>query len=305
MASGKILLVGGSGFVSGTLARLARDMGHAVWVVTRGKKPLPEGVTAVRADRKDRAGFAAAVAGAGVQWDLVVDCIGFEADDAKQDLEVFGRLAGHLAFISTDFVYDPSRRRFPQPSDNPGTLTDDSYGGKKRQCELALLGAAGCPMRWTVFRPCHIYGPGSQLGCLPQAARDPELLKKLRAGETLRLVGGGHFLQQPIYAPDLAGLILSVMGNGLADRKIYGAAGPDIVESIEYYRMIAEELGVGLKVEETSVTEGLREHPEWRPFLCHRIYDLTPLRLDGLKAPNTPLRQGLAAQVKWLLEGKG
>jgi hypothetical protein len=41
-------------------------------------------------------------------------------------------------------------------------------------------------------------------------------------------------------------------------------------------------------------------HPEWRSFLSHRIYDLTPLRLDGLKVPNTPLREGLREHVRWL-----
>ncbi|MDP6453177.1 MAG: FtsX-like permease family protein, partial [SAR202 cluster bacterium] len=50
-------------------------------------------------------------------------------------------------------------------------------------------------------------GPGSLLGCLPEHGRDPELIEKLQAGDTLRLVGGGHFLQQPIYAEDLAEMV--------------------------------------------------------------------------------------------------
>ena len=300
MSAGRLLIIGGSGFVSGTLARVARDHGYAVWTVTRGQKPLPEGITALTADRNDPAAFQAAVTGAGTRWDLVVDCIAYEVQHARQDLEVLPALTDHLVFISTDFVFDPAQRRFPQPFDSPFTLTDDTYGGKKRRCELELLGADTGAMRWTVFRPCHIYGPGSQLGCLPAAARDPELLVKLRAGEPLRLVGGGRFLQQPILARDLAELMLSVRGNELAHRKIYCSAGPDIVESVEYYRLIAAELGVELQVEELPVDQSLQEHPEWRFFLCHRIYDLTPLRLDGLRTPNTPLRTGLAEHVRWL-----
>lgn len=46
------------------------------------------------------------------------------------------------------------------------------------------------------------------------------------------------------------------------------------------------------------VTRGQKPHPEWRFFLCQRIYDLTPPRLDGLKAPNTPLREGLRAHMR-------
>ena len=45
--SGNLLIVGGSGFVSGTVARRAVAAGWRVWVVTRGRQPLPDGVVAV------------------------------------------------------------------------------------------------------------------------------------------------------------------------------------------------------------------------------------------------------------------
>lgn len=296
----RILIVGGSGFVSGTLARSALTRGHEVWTVTRGQRPPMPGVRMLRADRKDPAAFQAAVESAGVRWDLAVDCIGYEVEDARQDLDVIAPLTGHLVFISTDFVFDPERRRFPQPFDNPATLSDDTYGGKKRLCELALFAGVPAGTLLTVFRPCHIYGPGSNLGCLPDTLRDPELLRKIRGGQTLRLAGGGRFLQQPIFAPDLADLILSAAGRATADRRIYCAAGPEIAESVGYYRILAGELGAELRVEELSLDRAWAEHPDWRPFLCHRIYDLAPLRADGLAVPATPLRDGLREHIRWL-----
>ena len=45
ISSPSILLVGGSGFVSGALARLAVSQGYRVWTVTRGQHALPAGVT--------------------------------------------------------------------------------------------------------------------------------------------------------------------------------------------------------------------------------------------------------------------
>ena len=83
----QVLIIGGSGFVSGTLARAARDAGHDVTVVTRGQRPVPEGVRALTADRKDPDAFAAAIEGAGTRWDLAVDCIAYQAEDARQDVE--------------------------------------------------------------------------------------------------------------------------------------------------------------------------------------------------------------------------
>jgi nucleoside-diphosphate-sugar epimerase len=300
MAAKRILVIGGSGHVSGAVSRAAVAAGHEVSVVTRGQRPLPPGVTALTADRKDSAALQR-VLPAGVVWDLVVDCIGYEVKDAQQDVALFSGCARQFVFISTDFVFEPSKRRFPQPFDNPYFLTDDSYGAKKRRGELEFLNGDTKDMQWTVFRPCHIYGAPSQLGCLPAAARDPQLLRKLRAGEPVRLVGGGHFLQQPILVTDLARLVLSVLDNPLSHRKIYGSVGPDIVASYEYYEIIAKVLGVPVRFEEIPVTAALLEHPEWRSFLCHRIYDLTPLRLDGLKVPNTPLTEGLAEHTEWLL----
>ena len=299
--SSNILIVGGSGFVSGTLARRAVADGHTVWTITRGQRPLPDGVIGLIADRQERAAFAEVIAEAGTNWDLVIDCIGYEEEDAQQDIAVFRDLTPHLVFVSTDFVFDPAHRQFPQ-SEETDYYFSGGYGGKKRLCELALTGSDTGDMQCTIVRPCHIYGPGSLLGCLPLHGRDVQLISKLRAGEPLQLVGGGHFLQQPILARDLADLLLSVGGNECTYNQIFCAAGPDIIESREYYRIIAESLGVELNVEEISVTEHLVAYPEAAPFLCHRIYDLNRLRSSGIKVPSTPIGQGLREHVDSLLE---
>src|SRR5690606_5274960 len=186
-----ILLVGGSGFVSGTMARTAVAAGHRVWVITRGQRPLPDGVRGLIADRKDTHSVRQAVRGAGTTFDLVVDCIAYAPEDAQQDIAVFRETAAHLVLISTDFVYDPARRQLPQPESPAAYTPTPGYGHNKRLCELELERGDTGAMRWNVLRPCHIYGAGSQLGCLPEHGRDPKLIARLRAGEPLRLVGGG------------------------------------------------------------------------------------------------------------------
>jgi nucleoside-diphosphate-sugar epimerase len=69
----KVLVLGGSGFVSGTLARRARDAGHAVTVVTRGRQPVDGDFSAIVADLGDRPTFAAAIAATKGTWGLVAD----------------------------------------------------------------------------------------------------------------------------------------------------------------------------------------------------------------------------------------
>jgi nucleoside-diphosphate-sugar epimerase len=295
MAVLDILLIGGSGFVSGTLARQALAQGHRVWALSRGQRPLPAGVKALVADRRDPDAFAAALDGAGRNWDLAVDCIGYQPEDARQDLDIVAPKVAHLIFISTDFVFDPDTRLFPQPEAALSYATQ-GYGFKKRQCEEIFLAAEKTP-HWTAVRPCHIYGPGSLLGCLPRHGRDPELINRLRQGQRLALVGGGHFLQQPILAADLATLILSLAGNTAAYGRIFNAAGPDVVESRRYYTLIADILGVDLQIEEIPVDHHLAQEPGSAPFLCHRTYALDSLRQSGATLPATPLAQGLRLHI--------
>jgi nucleoside-diphosphate-sugar epimerase len=313
-----MLLVGGSGFVSGALARLAIQRGYQVWAVTRGQRALPEGVIGLVADRHDSAAFEAAVAvaaaaaaaagaagsagaNAGKPWDLVVDCIGFAPEDLRQDVAAFRERARHFIFVSTDFVYDPFQRTYPQPEETTH-FWQDGYGWKKRLCELELIEKDTAPMPWTIIRPCHIYGPGSLLGTMPDHRRDPQLIARLKAGEPLRLVGGGHFLQHPIFVDDLARVILSLAGNPKAYGQIFNAAGPDLVEAAEYFRIVARHLGVELKVEETLVSEYLAAHPDDAPSCCNRYYDMSKLRQIGAYLPDTALESGLKVHVESINE---
>jgi len=299
-----ILIIGGSGHVSGAVARAALAGGHATWVITRGQRPLPPGVHALTADRHDDNAMETVVAGAGVAWDLAVDCICFDLPDIRQDIALFRDRAVQLVMISTDFVYHPAHRRFPQPEEAPQYEETLDYGRNKRRCELALSEEAG-DLAWTIVRPCHIYGPTSELGCLPMHGRDPELIAKLRAGQPLELVGGGYFLQQPILADDLAATFLSVAFNLKSYRQIFNTAGPDIIESREYYRIVAEALGVELKVTELPVDATRAAHPELAPFLTHRIYNLRKLKDAGLRVPATPIAEGLRLHVEGLLKRSG
>ena len=293
--------------MSGTLAQAALAGGHSVWTVTRGKRPLPEGVTPLIADRGDDRAMEAAVAGQDTRWDLVVDCICFELHDIRQDIDLFRDRADQFVMVSTDFVYDPVLRSFPQPEETSYYATSENgspaYGCEKRRCEVELIDGNTGDLNWTIVRPGHIYGPTSELGCLPLHGRDPKLIESLRAGAPIQLVGGGHFLQQPILVSDLAKTILSIAGNRNAFGRVFNVAGPDVIESRKYYQIVADVLGVDLKVEEIPVQSYLAEHPEHAPFLCHRIYDIDAIGEAGLSVPSTTIEDGLRMHVEGLLKG--
>ena len=110
----KVLVVGGSGFLSGTLARRAILRGNQVWTLTRGFRSLPENSINLIADRQDKGAFEHVIHTAQTKWDIVIDCIAYTPEDIQQNVTVLEGLAEHLVFVSTDFVYDPKHRQFPQ-----------------------------------------------------------------------------------------------------------------------------------------------------------------------------------------------
>jgi len=162
---------------------------------------------------------------------------------------------------------------------------------------LELIRYSG-DLSWTIVRPCHIYGPGSELGCLPAHSRDIDLIKRLEARESLKLVGGGHFLQQPVLARDLADFLLDLQDNKNTYGQILNAAGPDVIESWTYYQIIADVLGVELSVEEIPVAPYLQENPTASTFLCHRFYDMSKAQHLGINLPSTTIEQGMQEHVE-------
>ena len=253
-----------------------------------------------QADRNDQAALACAINTPGLDWDLVVDCIGMTPVHAEQDVELWSGRTGRFIFVSTDFVYDPRSRKIPQ-AENPAAYAKAGYGGAKHEAEEIFLRTDLGRLPWTVLRPSHIYGPGSWLGCLPLHSRDPELLDRLRKGEPLRLLNGGRFLQHPVFAPDLARSILSIRSAPWVMGRTLNIAGPEPVESIRYYEVIADAISMPLVVENVDAEDFLRTHPGQEPFCCDRVYDLTALTQSGLDVPSTSLRDGLRHHVQALL----
>ena len=297
----RVLILGGSGFISGCIARKALSQGNEVYIVSRGNKEIPVGVKSIVADRKVAGSLEAALSKEETNFDLVVDCIAYNPADAKQTLNLFSGKAGHIVFISTDFVFDPKKRNFPQCEENNCFLEDDSYGADKRRAELEYINNQLNFSNWTILRPCHVYGPGSLAGCLPMHGRDAKLLERIKNSEELELVGAGKFLQQPIFVEDLADLALSCHLSPAAQEQIYNCAGPDIIESVEYYQLIADFLSTELKVKELSVLDYLRDHPEHKSFLCHRIYNLQKFERDSLPVPRTSIQVGMQLFLQSLL----
>lgn len=295
----KLLIIGGSGLISGHIARMAMQAGHEVWAVTRGQRRVDEGVHALVADRRDVPALRAALESANTQWDAAFDCLCMDPDDARIDLEVLPPFVKRLVMVSTDSVYHPLYKQVPQAEEGV-YMEDDSYGAKKRRMELVFLSDEGKKLDWTIFRPGHVFGPGSYLGCFPENMRQPDLLDHMRADQPLHLVGGGKLLIHPIYAKDFALTMLDCVDKPAAIHQIFCIGGPDVIPNAAYYECIGRIIGHAPVMEDIPQEGYLDKNPGAYGNICERSYDLSKLKNAGVRVPCIPMEIGLRAHVDWL-----
>lgn len=303
----KALIIGGSGGLSGTLAAMAKEH-YEVWALTRGLRPLKDGIVPLCADRNDKEGFKNAILSAKTRWDVVFDCICMNEDHARQDLDVLSQVTGRLVVISTDSVYDPDRKAAPQSEEgyfveSEGEEKEFSYAFHKRKMEQVFLehfAKGDKAFSVTIFRPGHIYGPGFLIGCYPEHSRQEGLAKLIRSGQPLSLVAGGIYLTQPTFVRDLARVMLECMDKERTFNEIFCIGGPKAVENRVYYEIIGELLGKSVTIKEVPLTDYVKNHPEYSGHLCHRIYDLSKLKAAGVRLPDTELEVGLVEHLKGL-----
>jgi nucleoside-diphosphate-sugar epimerase len=294
----KLLIIGGSGFLSSAFVERGLAYGHEVTILTRGHRsvPFPQPVRQLVADRNDREAFRAVLAGQ--TFDAVIDAICYTPEDAQEDVETFSGRVGRFIMISTDFVYAVDARSLPATEDTP-RAAPSMYGRNKIAAEDVFF-AASDRLPSTILRPPHVVGAGGLLGTGSLQGRDPALLTRLRRGEPIVLIEGGTYLIQPVDRLDVADACLAVLGKPVTVGRAYTIAGPEVVTTREYYQMIADEIGVPLKVLSLARDAYLAVYPDRASFTLHRVYDMSALGRDAAFRPAIPLRQSLRGMIAWL-----
>jgi 2'-hydroxyisoflavone reductase len=207
----RILILGGTAFLSKEIARQAVAAGHDVTCLARGTagKP-PQGATWVRADRSTGAAAYSRLTGA---WDAVID-VARDPEPARAALAALAGRAGHWTFISSCSAY--ADHSVPGAAEDapllpplaPGAPSlPENYGESKAAIEAATLEATAGNAH--VCRAGLVSGPGDpsdRYGYWPaRFARNqgPVLVPDIAAHPT-----------QAIDVRDLAAWILAAAGQG-------------------------------------------------------------------------------------------
>lgn len=208
----RLLVLGGTRFLSHQVAATAVRAGHEVVCANRGQSgTVPPGVGTVRWDRSDPAPEALLDAG---PFDAVID-VARQPSHVRHALDA--QAEAHWVYVSSVSVYaddaDPSGPatgvlKAPIADDVDLAVDPDAYGGLKVTCEQQVLAAAASA---AVVRPGLVVGPGDPTGRFSYWAR--------RAPETGEVLAPGapDDLVQVIDVRDLATWLVA-----LAERRTTG-----------------------------------------------------------------------------------
>lgn len=204
-----MLILGGTGFLSRTVAVAALERGHEVTTLTRGVSgEPPAGVRAVRADRNDAQAMAAALQG--VDPDAVIDASGESIAAARS-------AAGLLADAKS-YVYVSSLNAYRHWPPGPivgedGPLWEeesDDFGPAKAASERILGEVFGG--RLLSARAGLIIGPGDTSGRLPWWLH--------------RIAQGGRVVVPDVLEQPMAFVDVRDLSGWLLDAAEQGLSGP-------------------------------------------------------------------------------
>ncbi len=154
----RVLYIGGTGIISSASVDWLLEQGVDVTLLTRGRsfRPLPEGVTHLKADIHDPQATQAALSGA--EFDVVVNWVAFSPDDVARDIALFRDRTGQYVFISSASVYQKPPPSLPVTEETPAENPFWEYARQKIACERLLQQVhdeSGFPA--TIVRPSHTY----------------------------------------------------------------------------------------------------------------------------------------------------
>jgi 2'-hydroxyisoflavone reductase len=160
----RLLVLGGTGFLSGEVTRQGLERGWEVTLFNRGATNPDRFPEAFRL-RGDRLAGELSALETGT-WDVCIDACGYVPRVVRQSCEVLAPRVGHYQFVSSISVYGDASIEGMDEQARVGRLADptvesidgETYGPLKALCEEACRSVFGS--RATILRPGLIVGPG-------------------------------------------------------------------------------------------------------------------------------------------------
>lgn len=243
----RVLYIGGTGNISSACVAESLARGHEVTLLTRGYRPLPEGVRGVHGDRHDAALL---VELASQSFDVVANFLGFVAEDIERDVQAFRGHVGQYLFVSSAACYEKPPRHHVITEDTPLANPYWQYARDKIACEAVLGRAMGDGFPATIVRPSYTYGetwvPSSVGG------HGYTVVDRIRRGKRIISHGDGQSLWVLTHTSDIAVGFVGLFGKAKALGEAFQITSDEVQTWDSIYRTIAEAAGREARIEHIS-----------------------------------------------------
>jgi nucleoside-diphosphate-sugar epimerase len=241
-----VLFIGGTGFISAAVSRMAIAQGLELYLLNRGSRvaDLP-GARALIAD-VHRADDVRAALG-DLEFDVVVDWIAYTPDDIERDLALFRGRVEQYVFISSASAYQKPPAHYLITESTPLHNPYWDYSRNKIACEQRLMRAhveEGFPA--TIVRPSMTYDTN-----LPVAVGGwgtYTLADRLSRGRPIIVHGDGSSLWVVTHADDFGRGLLGLLGTERALGQAFHITSDEVLTWNQIYQTIAEALDVEPKI---------------------------------------------------------
>lgn len=304
----RLLVLGGTAWLSNCIATTALEDGHSVTCLARGESgAAPNGAAFIRADRDQPDAYAAVTR---VEWDAVVD-VSRQPGQVKRAVTSLVDQARCFIFISSGNVYadhstpgEHESAALLQPLDGDVMESMETYGEAKVACEQHVLRGFG-PDQSTIVRVGLIGGPGD---IFDRTGYWPLRFSRPAAPDGSVLIPDIPGLStQVIDVRDLAAWIVNVGERVLTG--VFNATGENVplAEHLKVAREVAGHSGPVIAVDQEWLLAhgvqpwmGDRSLPLWLPmpeYAGFAARDSSAARAAGLRT--RPLPDTLADTLAW------
>lgn len=281
----KILVTGGTVFVSRNTAEWFLLKGYEVYVLNRGSKPQIEGVRHILADRNNLSNAIRDFC-----FDAVIDVCAYNQTDIENLLNGLGQFKDYI-FVSSSAVY-PEYNVQPFKETQPVGANKfwGSYGLGKIAAEKYLLSRV--PDAY-ILRPPYIYGDWQNI------YREPFVFDCALNGRKFYIPKDGSMKMQFIHVLDICRFIEIILQERPANH-IFNVGNNEVVDVNRYVELCYEAAGANL---EKIFVQNHENQRGYFPFDDYG-YELDVAQQNILMPDRIPFERGLKSEYEWYKNNK-
>ncbi len=240
-----LLLIGGTGVLSGAVVEEAVKCGNEVTIVNRGtrKRNTPQKVNFIKADYHDYNLIKEKLKG--LHFDAVIDFLCYTKEQIAYSIDLLSSFTNQYIFISSACVYNTA---IPGIKDEKSemVLNGWDYSVNKWECEEYLRKeASDRKMIYTIIRPCVTYDDSRiPYGIMPPYGYHWTFAARLLAKKPIIRWDGGKAKWSMMRVEDFAVGVVGLIGNSQAYNEAFNICGDNAYSWNEVVEVVANYLKI-------------------------------------------------------------